>query len=819
MDNTGHVLEIDINQEMKKSYIDYAMSVIVSRALPDVRDGLKPVHRRILYSMYELGLTPDKGYRKCARIVGDVLGKYHPHGDSSVYDALVRLAQDFSIRYTLVDGHGNFGSVDGDPAAAMRYTEAKMDKIAIQMLKDINKKTVDFMPNFDGEEQEPVVLPSRFPNLLVNGSSGIAVGMATNIPPHNLNEVIDGIIMLMENEDVTISELMTKIKGPDFPTSGIILGRAGIKSAYETGRGRILVRAKTEIEEHKNRQRIIVTELPYQVNKAKLIENIADLVKDKKVDGISDLRDESDRDGMRIVIELKRDANANIVLNRLYKHTKMQDTFGAIMLALVDGEPKVLNLKEMLKHYVAFQKQVVRRRTEFDLEKAKDRAEILEGLKIALDNIDAVIALIRSSKTTAEAKEGLMSKFNLSERQVQAILEMRLQRLTGLERDKIEQEYNDVIKLIEELKAILGDENLLLQVIKDELIEIKSKYGDERRTQIDINSIEGGINIEDLIDEEDVVITLTHNGYIKRLPADTYSSQKRGGKGIQAMTTKEDDFVEHVFITSNLNNLLFFTNKGRAYALKVYEIPEAGRTAKGMNIVNILPLDPDERIQAVLPLKEFKEDQFLIMGTKNGIIKKTSLSAYSSIRKNGVIAIKLREDDELIGVRMTNGNSEILIITKNGYSIRFNESDVRAMGRTATGVKAITLREGDITVGMEVAKEDEELLVVSEKGFGKRTSVSEYPIRHRGGKGVITYKVTNKTGTLVGARIVNDTDEIMLINDTGVAIRLAVSGISSSGRNTMGVTLMRAKDGEIIVAIAKIICEDQECIIEEKDIQ
>ena len=819
MDNTGHVLEIDINQEMKKSYIDYAMSVIVSRALPDVRDGLKPVHRRILYSMYELGLTPDKGYRKCARIVGDVLGKYHPHGDSSVYDALVRLAQDFSIRYTLVDGHGNFGSVDGDPAAAMRYTEAKMDKIAIQMLKDINKKTVDFMPNFDGEEQEPVVLPSRFPNLLVNGSSGIAVGMATNIPPHNLNEVIDGIIMLMENEDVTISELMTKIKGPDFPTSGIILGRAGIKSAYETGRGRILVRAKTEIEEHKNRQRIIVTELPYQVNKAKLIENIADLVKDKKVDGISDLRDESDRDGMRIVIELKRDANANIVLNRLYKHTKMQDTFGAIMLALVDGEPKVLNLKEMLKHYVAFQKQVVRRRTEFDLEKAKDRAEILEGLKIALDNIDAVIALIRSSKTTAEAKEGLMSKFNLSERQVQAILEMRLQRLTGLERDKIEQEYNDVIKLIEELKAILADENLLLQVIKDELIEIKSKYGDERRTQIDINSIEGGINIEDLIDEEDVVITLTHNGYIKRLPADTYSSQKRGGKGIQAMTTKEDDFVEHVFITSNLNNLLFFTNKGRAYALKVYEIPEAGRTAKGMNIVNILPLDPDERIQAVLPLKEFKEDQFLIMGTKNGIIKKTSLSAYSSIRKNGVIAIKLREDDELIGVRMTNGNSEILIITKNGYSIRFNESDVRAMGRTATGVKAITLREGDITVGMEVAKEDEELLVVSEKGFGKRTSVSEYPIRHRGGKGVITYKVTNKTGTLVGARIVNDTDEIMLINDTGVAIRLAVSGISSSGRNTMGVTLMRAKDGEIIVAIAKIICEDQECIIEEKDIQ
>ncbi|GAA0781202.1 DNA gyrase subunit A [Hathewaya limosa] len=810
MNNTGKVSQVDIRHEMKKSYIDYAMSVIASRALPDVRDGLKPVHRRILYSMHELGLTPEKGYRKCARIVGDVLGKYHPHGDSSVYEALVRMAQDFSIRYTLVDGHGNFGSVDGDSAAAMRYTEAKMDKITAQMLRDINKKTVDFMPNFDGEEQEPVVLPSRFPNLLVNGASGIAVGMATNIPPHNLNEVIEGIIMLIDDPEVTISDLMTIIQGPDFPTSGTILGKSGIRSAYETGKGRILVRAKTEIEEHKNRQRIIVTELPYQVNKAKLIESIANLVKEKKIDGISDLRDESDRDGMRIVIDLKKDANANIILNRLYKHTKMQDTFGAIMLVLVDGEPKILNLKEILQNYVKFQEEVIRRRTQFELEKAKDRAHILEGLKIALDNIDAVISLIRSSKTAAEAKDGLMNKFNLSEKQAQAILDMKLQRLTGLEREKIENEYNELIKLIAHLEAILSDEQLVLNIIKEELLEIKQKFGDERRTNIDLNSIEAGINIEDLIDDEDMVITLTHNGYIKRLPADTYSSQRRGGKGIQAMTTKEDDFVEHIFITSTHNNLLFFTNKGRAYALKVYTIPEAGRTAKGMNVVNILPLDQDERIQAVLPVREFEEDKFLIMGTKNGIIKKTSLSAYSSIRKNGVIAIKLREDDELIGVRMTNGESEILFITKNGYSIRFDESDVRAMGRSATGVKAMTLRDGDIAVGMEVAKEDEELLVVSQNGFGKRTSVSEYPMRHRGGKGVITYKVSEKTGPLVGARIVKDSDEIMLINDSGVAIRLNVSGISSSGRNTMGVTLMRTSDGEIIVAIAKIICEDDQ---------
>ncbi|SHI11231.1 DNA gyrase subunit A [Clostridium collagenovorans DSM 3089] len=820
MNNTGKVSQVDIRHEMKKSYIDYAMSVIVSRALPDVRDGLKPVHRRILYSMHELGLTPEKGYRKCARIVGDVLGKYHPHGDSAVYEALVRMAQDFSIRHTLVDGHGNFGSVDGDSAAAMRYTEAKMDKITPQLLRDINKNTVDFIPNFDGEEEEPSVLPSRFPNLLVNGSSGIAVGMATNIPPHNLAEVINGIDLLIDNPDCTIADLMTEIKGPDFPTAGIILGKAGIRSTYETGRGRILVRAKTEIEEHNNRQRIIVNELPYQVNKARLIEAIANLVKDKKLDGISDLRDESDREGMRIVIDLKRDANANVVLNRLYKHTRMQETFGAIMLALVDGEPKVLNLKDMLRHYLDFQKEIIVRRTTFDLNKALDRAHILEGLRIALDHIDEVIALIRASKTTAEAKEGLMTKFNLSERQTQAILEMRLQRLTGLEREKIEQEYNELMELIAELRAILNDEKLVLDIIKNELQEIKNKYADPRRTAIDATYIDSTINIEDLIDDEQVVITLTHNGYVKRLPADTYSAQKRGGKGIQAMTTREDDFVEHVFITSTLNTILLFSNKGRAYTLKTYEIPEAGRTAKGVNIVNLVAVDSDEKIQAALALKEFKDDHYLVMGTKKGIIKKTSLSAYSSIRKNGVNAINLREDDELVGVRPTTGESEILFITRNGYSIRFSEEGVRPVGRTATGVKAITLRENDEVVSMEVAKENEELLVVSENGFGKKTPVSEYPVRNRGGKGVITYKVSEKTGNLVGARIVDDSDEMMLINNNGIAIRLNVSGISSTGRNAMGVKLMRSDEEDQVVAIAKINCiddKDQENSSEETE--
>ncbi len=802
MENVGNVLQVDIKQEMKKCYIDYAMSVIVGRALPDVRDGLKPVHRRILYSMHELGVTPDKGYRKCARIVGDVLGKYHPHGDSSVYDALVRMAQDFNIRYPLVDGHGNFGSVDGDEAAAMRYTEAKMSKITMELLREINKNTVDFIPNFDGEEEEPLVLPSRFPNLLVSGSSGIAVGMATNIPPHNLGEVIDGIAMLIENPEATVLDLMSKIKGPDFPTSGIILGTAGIREAYETGRGKILVRAKTNIEEEKGRQKIIVTELPYQVNKARLVENIADLVRDKKVEGISDLRDESDREGMRIVIELKKDANANVILNQLYKHTKLQDTFGVIMIALVNNEPQTLNLKQVLVHYIDFQKEVIRRRTQFDLDKALARAHILEGLRIALDHIDEVIALIRSSRTTEQARTGLMEKFGLTEKQAQAILDLRLQRLTGLERDKIEEEYNALMKDIAYYREVLANESLVLKIINDELIEIKTKYSDERRTAIERNP--NDIDIEDLIQEQEVVITLTHAGYVKRILADTYTAQKRGGRGIQAMATKEDDFVEHIFITSTHNHLLFFSNLGRVYRLKGYELPEAGRAAKGTNLVNILPLDPGEKIQAVMPIKEFEADKFLVMATKDGLIKKTDLTEYSSIRKNGLMAINLREGDELIGVRMTNGESEILIVTENGYSMRFNETDVRPMGRTTTGVKAITLREGDRAISMNIVAEDEDVLIVSENGFGKRTGIDEYPAHRRGGKGVITYKVTEKTGKIVGARIVKDGDEIMLINTSGVAIRLNASNISVTGRNTMGVTLMKTTEEEKVVAMAKI---------------
>ncbi|MBP2034162.1 DNA gyrase subunit A [Clostridium algifaecis] len=814
MFDEGKILPVDISNEMKKCYIDYAMSVIVGRALPDVRDGLKPVHRRILYSMYELGLTPDKGYRKCARIVGDVLGKYHPHGDTAVYDALVRLAQDFSIRYTLVDGHGNFGSVDGDSAAAMRYTEARMNKIALQMVREINKNTVDFVPNFDGEEKEPSVLPSRFPNLLVNGSAGIAVGMATNIPPHNLREVINGVNILIDNPDATISDLMEVIKGPDFPTAGIILGTSGIKSAYETGRGKVIVRAKAEIEDEKGRDRIIVTELPYQVNKAKLIESMASLVKEKKIDGISDIRDESDREGMRIVIELKRDANSNVILNQLYKHTKMQDTFGIIMLALVNNKPQELNLKEILTHYLNFQKEVIRRRTKFDLDKAQARAHILEGLMIALDHIDEVIKLIRASKTTEDARNGLMEKFGLSEKQAQAILDMRLQRLTGLEREKIENEYNELTITIKHLKDILENEHLLLQIIKNELNEIKDKYGDDRRTDIQLSNDD--IDIEDLIQEQNVVITLTHSGYIKRIAADTYSSQRRGGRGIQAMTTKENDFVEHMFITSTHNHILFFTNKGRVYKLKGYEIPEASRTAKGTNLVNLIPIDKDEKIQAIITFKEFNEDNYFIMGTKNGLIKKTQISKYSSIRKNGLIAINLKDGDELIGVRMTTGDSEILMFTRNGYAIRFSEKDVRPMGRTASGVKAITLREDDIAVTMDIVDETSEVLVISENGFGKRTPISEYTIHRRGGKGIITYKVSDKTGLIVGARMVKDGDEMMLINTSNVAIRINASDISTTSRNAMGVTLMRTEEEQKIVAIAKINCDDK---VEEKEIQ
>lgn len=802
--NEGKVIPIDINNEMKKCYIDYAMSVIVGRALPDVRDGLKPVHRRILYSMQELGLTPEKGYRKCARIVGEVLGKYHPHGDSSVYEALVRMAQDFSMREMLVDGHGNFGSVDGDSAAAMRYTEAKMTKIATEMLRDINKNTVDFIPNFDGEEKEPVVLPSRYPNLLVNGSSGIAVGMATNIPPHNLGEVIDGTIALIDNDELTSLELMTYIQGPDFPTSGIIMGRAGIRAAYETGKGKIVVRAKAEIEEENGRNKIIVTELPYQVNKAKLIENIADLVKDKKVTGISDLRDESDREGMRIVIELKRDANANVVLNTLYKHTKMQDTFGVIMIALVDNEPQVLNLKQVLTHYINFQKEVITRRTVFELNKAKERAHILEGLIIALDNIDEVIRIIRESKTAEIAKNTLVEKFSLSEKQAVAILEMRLRRLTGLERDKIQAEYDELMKLISYLNEILGSEARLLEVIKEELLAIKAKFATERKTQIEKQANE--IDIEDLIQEEDVVITLTHGGYIKRISADTYSAQRRGGKGIQAMTTKEDDFVEHVFVTSTHSDVLFFTNLGKVYKLRAYEIPDAGRVAKGLNLVNLIQLDPDERIETVLTLKDddIKDDAYLFMGTKNGIVKKTPLTDFRNIRKSGLIAISLREGDELLRVKLTHGDADIIVVTRNGYSIRFNEQDVRPMGRTASGVKAITLRDGDIAVCMDIAVSDEKLLVISEFGYGKRTSLTEYKVQGRGGMGLITYKLSDKTGVVVGATVCKDDDEIMLINNSGVAIRVNVADISTTSRATMGVKVMRTLEEEEVVAIAKI---------------
>ena len=811
--NEGKYIHVDINNEMKKCYIDYAMSVIVGRALPDVRDGLKPVHRRILYSMQELGLEPQKGYRKCARIVGEVLGKYHPHGDSSVYDALVRMAQDFSLRYMLVDGHGNFGSVDGDSAAAMRYTEAKMNKIAVEMLRDIRKETVDFMPNFDGEEKEPVVLPSRYPNLLVNGSSGIAVGMATNIPPHNLGEIIDGTIMLIDNPETTVLELMTAIKGPDFPTGAIVMGKAGIRAAYETGKGKIVVRAKAEIEEENGRNRIVVTEIPYQVNKAKLIENIADLVKDKKITGISDLRDESDREGMRIVIELKRDANPNVILNLLFKHTKMQDTFGVIMLALVDNEPKVLNLKEVLTHYIVFQKEVVTRRTVFELNKAEARAHILEGLKIALDNIDDVINIIRSSKTSDIAKSTLMERFQLSDKQAQAILEMRLRRLTALERDKIEEELNEIMQYIEYLNSILADEMKLLGVIKEELIEIKNKYNDERRTEI--QKVVNEIDIEDLIQEEDVVITLTNSGYIKRISADTYSAQRRGGRGIQAMTTKEDDFVENVLITSTHSDVLFFTNKGRVYKKRAYEIPDAGRTAKGTNIINLIPIEQDERIETVLTIADEIREGYLFMATKKGLVKKTHLSEFKNLRKNGLIAISLREGDELLKVKVTRGDADIVIVSEHGNAIKFNEQDVRAMGRTAAGVKSMNLREDDIAVCMDIAVDDEDLLVISENGFGKRTPLVEYKRQNRGGVGLITYKISEKTGKVVGATVCKAEDELMLINTSGVAIRINVSDVSVTSRATMGVRLMRTSDEERIAAIAKILASE----MQEKDQQ
>lgn len=796
------IIPVDIELEMKKSYIDYAMSVIAGRALPDVRDGLKPVHRRILFSMSELNLYPDKPFRKSARIVGDVLGKYHPHGDSAVYESMVRMAQNFALRYMLVNGHGNFGSIDGDGAAAMRYTEAKMQKITIHLLSDIEKNTVDFIENFDGTEKEPSVLPARYPNLLVNGSSGIAVGMATNIPPHNLGEVIDAVVATIDNPEITFDQLNELMTGPDFPTGGIILGKEGIRSAYKTGRGKVLVRAKVTIEEYANsKQRIIVTEIPYQVNKARLVENIARLVLDKKIEGISDLRDESDRSGMRIVIELKRDVNANVILNQLYKHTQMQDTFSIIMLALVENEPKVLNLKQIIHYYLKHQKQVIVRRTQFELDKAQARAHILEGLKIALDNIDEIIKIIRASYNDAEIK--LMERFGLSEIQAKAIVDLRLRRLQGLEREKIENEYQDLLIKIKYYKEILGDEALVFRIIKEEMLEIKNKFNDERRTEITF--AQGDIDYEDLIDEEKNVITLTQYGYIKRLSVDTYTSQKRGGKGITGLSTREEDFIKDIFVTSTHDYIMFFTNKGRVYRIKAYEIPESGRQAKGTAIVNLLQLNPDEKIATVIPIRQYEEGQYLIMSTKNGIIKKTDILKYQKIRVGGLAAINLDDDDELIDTVLTNGDSEVILVTRKGMSIRFKEEDVRPIGRTSRGVKGIKLKKNDNVMSMEIAHdENAEILIVSEHGFGKRTSLDEYRIQTRGGTGVKTYKITQKTGDVVGMKIVDNSDDIVLINSDGTVIRLNCCGISTSGRSTQGVTLMKMNNETKVVAIAKI---------------
>ncbi|WP_044748973.1 DNA gyrase subunit A [Bacillus alveayuensis] len=807
--NKSQIREVNISQEMRSSFLDYAMSVIVSRALPDVRDGLKPVHRRILYAMHDLGMTPDKPYKKSARIVGEVIGKYHPHGDAAVYDTMVRMAQDFNYRYMLVDGHGNFGSVDGDAAAAMRYTEARMSKISMELLRDINKDTIDYQDNYDGSEKEPVVLPSRFPNLLVNGAAGIAVGMATNIPPHQLGEVIDGVLALSKDPDITVAQLMEIIPGPDFPTAGQIIGKGGIRKAYETGRGTITVRAKVEIEETSNgKQSIIVTELPYQVNKAKLIEKIADLVREKKIEGISDLRDESDRNGMRIVIEVRKDANANVLLNNLYKQTALQTTFGINMLALVNGEPKVLNLKQTLMHYLDHQKVVIRRRTEYELKKAEARAHILEGLRIALDHLDEVINLIRNSRTTDIARQGLMEQFSLTEKQAQAILDMRLQRLTGLEREKIEEEYKELVKLISDLKAILASEEKVLEIIRKELLEIKEKFNDERRTEIIVTGIEA-IEDEDLIPKENIVITLTHNGYIKRLPVSTYRSQKRGGRGIQGMGTNEDDFVEHLITTSTHNTILFFTNKGKVYRAKGYEIPEYGRTAKGIPIINLLEIDRDEWVNAIIPVSEFVDNWFLFFTTKDGICKRSPLSQFAHIRTSGLIALTLREGDELISARLTDGSKDIIIGTKKGMLIRFPETDVRTMGRTATGVKGISLEDDDQVVGMEVLEKNVDVLIVTQNGYGKRTHESEYRIQSRGGKGLKTCNITEKNGEVVAVKAVTGEEDLMIVTAAGVIIRMGVNDISTMGRNTVGVKLIKLEENEHVSTVALVDKEDQ----------
>ena len=809
------VNDVDIKKTMEQSYIEYAMSVIASRALPDVRDGLKPVQRRILYSMIELNNGPDKPHRKCARIVGDTMGKYHPHGDSSIYGALVNLAQEWSTRYPLVDGHGNFGSVDGDSAAAMRYTEARLSKISMEMLADINKNTVDFVPNFDDTEKEPTVLPSRIPNLLVNGTSGIAVGMATNIPPHNLREVIDAVLHIIDNEkndaETTIDEIIQIIKGPDFPTGATILGTRGINEAYRTGRGKIRVRAVTDIEAMPNgKNRIVVTELPYMVNKARLIEKIAELHKDKKVDGITDLRDESNREGMRIVIELRKDANPNVVLNQLFKHSQLQDTFGVIMLALVNNEPKIMNILEMLKHYLRHQEEVVTRRTKYDLNKAEERAHILEGLLIALDNIDEVISIIRSSKTAAEAKSNLIERFGLSDIQAQSIIDMRLRKLTGLEREATENEYKELQVKIDEYKKILSDRKELLTVISKEMVIIRDKYSDERRTSIGYDEYD--ISMEDIIPRENTVITMTKIGYIKRMTVDNFRSQHRGGKGIKGMQTLEDDYIERLFMTTSHHTLLFFTNKGRVYKLKAYEIPEASRTARGVAIVNLLQLMAEEKITAVIPVDNFEDSQYLFMATKKGIVKKTRINEFANIRKTGIQAISLHGEDDLIEVKITDGSKQILLVTKNGLCIRFSEGDVRSTGRTSMGVIGINLSYDDEVVGMQLDTQGSDMLIVSEKGLGKRTDISEFNIQRRGGKGVKCYKITEKSGNVVGAKIVDDSREMLLITNEGIVIRISVNDISVLGRNTSGVKVMNIDaDSNIVIAgIAKVRDEDPE---------
>ena len=800
------ILYVDVMEEMKKSYMDYAMSVIVSRALPDVRDGLKPVHRRILYAMNELNFTHEKQHRKSARIVGEVMGKYHPHGDSSIYGAMVRFAQDFSMRYPLVDGHGNFGSIDGDGAAAMRYTEARMTRLSGELLKDIEKETVDFSPNFDETEKEPNVLPSRFPNLLANGSNGIAVGMATSIPPHNISEIIDGIIKLIDDPETDIYDLMEIIKGPDFPTAAEIMGIEGIKRAYKTGRGRVILRSKAEIEEMKNgKSRIIVTEIPYQVNKSKMIEGIAEHVKNKRLEGITDLRDESNRNGIRVVIELRKDVNVNIMLNQLYKNSQLQVTYSIIMLALHEGEPKIMNLKQMLVAYLDHQLVVERRRVQFDLRKAKDRAHILEGLRIAIDNIDEIIKIIRSSYNDAELK--LMERFGLSEIQSKAIVDMRLRRLQGLEREKIENEYQELLRLISYLISLLEDDKLLMNIIKEDLLRIRKQYGDERRTEISISPDE--IDYEDLIEEDDVIITLTHAGYIKRVSTGEYVSQKRGGRGKTGLSTREEDFIKQIFTTSTHDYLLFFTNHGKVYRMKAYMIPDGSRLSKGTAIVNLLPLESDEKINAVVPIKNF-DDGFLTLCTKHGVIKKTTLDQFDTNRKTGLIAINLKDEDELISVRRTTGTDELIIVTHKGKAIRFHEDDVRAMGRTATGVRGIQLTGSDYVITMEVVQEHGKLLVVSENGYGKRTPMKEYRQQTRGGKGIITYNLNSKTGSLVGALVVGDTDDLMIINDSGVLIRIKVDDVSVTGRITSGVRVMKIDDSTRLVSIAKVEESDED---------